>query len=234
MTLAARAAVLLSLVVAGVQPAAAQASSASAVLVDRAVARFWAPETGGARRPHFVYARVLAFEARLEALADANREAGAAPYRERHVTAALERHVAESLLAGPRIDPEPTETELAQQVQQARARLLARIGGEAAFREAALAEGMGLQDVFFILRRQARASLYLDRMVAPMLDPSEAELRQLHRTRRNPFRELPFESILPGLRRWVISQRLNEALQSFYQNARGRLTLTPLGPLPGS
>lgn len=202
------------------------------VLVDRAVVRFHAPDTGGTRSPAFVYQRVLAFEARLEALADGLRASDQAPYRERHVTAALERHVAESLLAGLRIDPEPSEAELARQTQSARASLLERVGGEAALGAAARAEGLGVRDVLEMLRRQARASLYLDRMVAPMLDPSDAELEALHRTRRTPFRDLPFEQIRPGLRRWYVAQRLSAAVQSYYQNARGRLTLTQIAELP--
>jgi hypothetical protein len=107
------------------------------------------------------------------------------------------------------------------------------VGGQAALERAALAEGIGARDLLGVLRRQARASLYLDRMVAPMLDPSDAELRALHRTRQNPFRELPFERIEPGLRRWYVGQRLAAAVQNFYQNARSRITLTPLSELPG-
>jgi hypothetical protein len=203
------------------------------VPVDRALARFWAPDTGGVQSPHFVYERVLAFEARLEALADPNRSLGAQPYRARHVNDALERHIAETLLASLRIDPEPDEAALIRQIQSARARLLERVGGEDALARAALAEGLGARDLLQMLRRQARASLYLDRMVATMLDPSDAELRTLHRTRHNPFRELPFERIEPGLRRWYVGQRLAAAVQSFYQNARSRITFTPLSELPG-
>lgn len=204
-----------------------------ALLVERAIARFWAPDTGGVQSPHFIYQRVLSFEARVEALADPNRAAGAEAYRDRHVNDALERHVAETLLAGLHIDPEPDEAALLRQIQSARARLLQRVGGEAALEQAALAEGIGARDLLEMLRRQARASLYLDRMVAPMLDPSDAELRALHRTRQNPFRGLQFERIEPGLRRWYVAQRLAAAVQNFYQNARSRITLTPLFELPG-
>lgn len=210
------------------------ASAAEPLLVDRAVARFHAPDMGGAHSPHFVYERVLAFEARLEALGDSSRGADPAPFRERHVTSALERHVAETLLAGLRIDPEPTEAELARQAQNARASIVERVGGEAALLAAARAEGMGARDLLEILRRKARASLYLDRMVAPMLDPSDAELEALHRTRRTPFRDLPFSQIRLALRRWYVSARLSAAVQSFYQNARGRLTLVILTDLPGT
>lgn len=211
---------------------AAPAPLAAAVPVERALVRYWAPDTGGVGHPRFVYAHVLAFEARIEALADPSPPAGNVPYRERHVTDALERHIAETLLASLHIDPEPDEAALVRQVQAARARLVQRVGGEEALADAAAAEGIGLRDQLEMLRRQARASLYLDRMVAPMLEPSTAELRNLHRTRHNPFRDLPFEQIEPGLRRWYIAQRLAAAVQSFYQNARGRITLTQLAELP--
>jgi hypothetical protein len=213
--------------------AVGHARADGAVVVERAIARFWAPDTGGVQSPHFIYEHVLAFEARVEALADESRSAGGEPYRARHVNDALERHVAETLLAGLHIDPEPDEAALLRQVQSARARLVERVGGEQPLREAALAEGLGVRDLLELLRRQARASLYLDRMVAPMLDPSDAELRALHRTRNNPFRELAFERIEPGLRRWYVGQRLAAAVQNFYQNARSRITLTPLAELPG-
>lgn len=206
----------------------AGSARAEPLIVDRAIARFWSPDTGGVRSPHFIYERVLSFEARLEALSDATQDTGGEPYRDRHLTAALERHVAETLLSSLHIDPEPTEAELLRQIQAARARLIERIGGEDALGRAAQAEGIGARDVLEILRRQARASLYLDRMVAPMLDPSSAELRTLHRTRHTPFRDLPFERIEPGLRRWYIAQRLSAAVQGFYQNARSRITLTLL------
>lgn len=199
---------------------------AQPIIVDRAIARFWAPDTGGVRSPHFIYERVLSFEARLEALSDSIQDSGGEPYRDRHLTAALERHVAETVLSSLHIDPEPTESELLLQVRAARARLVERVGGEDVLAQAALAEGIGARDLLEMLRRQARASLYLDRMVAPMLDPTTGELRTLHRTRQNPFRELPFERVEPGLRRWYIAQRLAAAVQGFYQNARSRITMT--------
>src|SRR3954451_8852979 len=84
------------------------AVGAEPVPVDRAVVRFVAPETGGARRPRFVFEREMAFEARLEELSDPDRRTlGDAPYHERHATAALARHIAETILGMLRIEPEP-------------------------------------------------------------------------------------------------------------------------------
>ncbi len=85
------------------------------------VARFSAPETGGAAHPRFVEERALAFEARLEVMAEKAEGTGEA-YQERHVRDALERLVGEELLASlankliTESSPSrrPTETELSR------------------------------------------------------------------------------------------------------------------------
>jgi hypothetical protein len=214
-------------------PLSARAAG-GAIRLDRAVVRFLAPETGGVRSPRFVYERVLAFEARIEALADPDRAPGETwPYRERHVRAALERHVAETLLASLKIEPEPTPQLLAAQTDAAQRLLTARIGSAERVAEAAGAEGIDDRDILRMLRRQARASLYLDRMVAPMLAPSDADLANIHRTAPTPFRHLPFAEAEPALRRWYVSQRLAAAVTSFFQNARSRIRITVLDAPPG-
>jgi len=202
---------------------------ADPVTLDRAVVRFTAPETGGVRAPRFVLERVLAFETRLVALADPSHRPRQDPvYRESHVRSALERHIAETLLASRRIDPEPAPEELTRQTRAARLVLIQSVGGLDALNAAARAEGIGEREILRILRRQARASLYLDRMVAPMLEPSDAELRSIHRTVQTPYRDRPFPEIAGQLRRWYVSRRLAIALQSFYRNARSRLSVTIL------
>jgi hypothetical protein len=201
----------------------APTASAETLLVDSTVVRFEAPELGGPRAPRFITARQLALEARIEALADPDRTGAA--YRERHVSAALERHVAETLLASLHIEPEPTADELRAQIVSARRLTEDRVGGASALEDAASAEGIGQRELVELFQRQARASLYLDRMVAPMLAPSDAELRVLFRNEKTPFRDAPFESVLPGLRRWYVSTRLQTALAAYYQNARSRLRI---------
>jgi hypothetical protein len=209
--------------------AVAGSLGAEPVLVDRVVVRFEAPETGGTRRPRFVFERELSFEARLEALADPDRAAlGDTPYRERHVRAALDRHIAETILGALRIEPEPTPVELERQSQLARRMMTDRAGGPAALDAAREAEGLSEREVGRLLLQKARASLYLDRMVTPMLEPSEAELRSLHKSTNTPFRDGPFDTIRPALLRWYVSRRLNAALASFYENARSRIDVTVL------
>ena len=198
------------------------------IVLDRAVVRFHAPETGGVERPRFIYERRLAFEARIEALADRDRMNDGQPYRERHVSAALERHIAEVLLASLRIEPEPSELVLSRQMELARKLLSDRVGGEDPLLAAQRAEGVSNAELLGIVRRQARASLYLDRMVAPMLRPSDAELEAIQRSAPAALQNEPFVRARPLLLRWYVSRRLGTAMASFFQEARSRVTITLL------
>lgn len=200
---------------------------AQPIVLDRAVVRFYAPETGGVEHPRFIYERRLAFEARLFALAGQDR-ANASGYRDRHVGAALERHISEVLLSSLRIEPEPPEAVVARQVELARKLLIDRVGGEEALLAAQRAEGISNAEVSGMLRRQARASLYLDRMVAPMLRPSDAELEAIQRGAPAALQNEPFVRVRPLLLRWYVSKRLGAAMSSFYQEARSRVTITLL------
>jgi hypothetical protein len=188
--------------------------------------RFSVPETGGTLSPHYLFERELAFEARLEALADETfRPTEEVPYRRHHLQAALERHIAETLLASLNIAPAPSADRVDAQIRAARVLLTEQVGGALALQAAARSEGLGDLEVRGLLRRKAKASLYLHEMVAPMLEPSEAELRRVHRAGKTPFRGQPYRAIAPKLRRWYVAQRLGEAALAYYQNARARLTI---------
>ncbi|HVW28149.1 MAG TPA: hypothetical protein VHC69_22455 [Polyangiaceae bacterium] len=209
-------------------PALTVPAAAEPITVDRAVVSFVARDTGGVEVPEFVFERKLAFEARLEALAEGEVHEGDPPFRQRHVRAALDRHIAETVLEALPIKPPPTEAEISARMDQARLALVERVGGLVPLREAAAAEGIGEWDLGRLVRRQAIASLYLDRMVAPMLDPSDAELRQVLITQRTPFAGRPFADVAGALRRWYVGTRLQTALSTFYDGLRNRLTLTVL------
>jgi len=127
------------------------------------------------------------------------------------------------MIASLHIEPEPTADELRAQADAARRLVEDRVGGSEPLQAAARAEGIGRRELVSLFQRQARASLYLDRMIAPMLAPSDAELRMLFRNEKTPYRDAPFETVLPGLRRWYVSTRLQAALAAYYQNARSRL-----------
>lgn len=197
-------------------------------IVDRVAVRFDAAETGGASQPLFIFERELAFEARLEALSDTEHPDRSSPYLERHVRAALERHVAEELLAHLTVEPAPSATDLAARTIEARSVVEHRVGGRASLDAAAAAEGLGAWELEQFVVREARASLYIDRMIAPMFEPSEAELRELSRT-AGPFRGRPFDEVSPLLRRLFVAERLDAALQTFFQNVRGRVHIVYLG-----
>ncbi len=208
----------------GAGPALGQAVAPS--LVDRVVVRFTAPETGGVEHPRFVFERELAFETRLEALADVNFHGGLdALYVDRHKRAALERHMAETLLASLEITPEPTPHEFELRKSAARQALIQQIGPEQLDRVCAI-EGISPGELAELLARRARASLYLDRMVATMLTPSDTELRVIHRTTRTPFSDRPYEDVVPALSRWYVAQRLNVAVRAFYEGARSRIQVS--------
>src|SRR5277367_3800882 len=91
----------------------------------------------------------LAFEARLEALADPDPEGG--PYHDRHVRAALDQHIAETLLAAlpilDAIDPKV----LAARAEAARRILEDRVHGRPKLIEAAAAEGIGSDELDALL-----------------------------------------------------------------------------------
>lgn len=196
-----------------------------AIVVDRAVVRFSAPEGGGRERPYFIYERELAFEARLVALADPAHRSKTEPFRRHHLQQALERHIAETLLAALTIDPAPSPEELAQQLEEAQRRVAAEVGGEAALLAAARAEGIGTLEIRRYFRRRAMASLYLHVMVTPMLSPSTLDLRRLHREAQGPDADKPFEEAEPALRRWYIAKSLRSAVETYFQNARARVRL---------
>lgn len=209
----------------------AYAQAPAPVLVDRAVVRFEANELGGTDHPRFIFERMLAFESRLEALAESRRGIPLppdVPYEDRHVRAALERHVTEEILASLPVDPPLTELEVRARSIPTQLMLQDLVGGRSALLDAAVFEGLESEDLQLLIRRRALASLYLDRMVAPMLDPSDAELREVHRTEPTPFRNRPFEEIEPQLRQWYVADRLATALAAFFRGARARIRIVVL------
>jgi hypothetical protein len=212
--------------VVGERSAAAQAAP-TLVEVDAIAVRFSAPEMGGVDHPRFIFARVLAFEARLEALADNSfRPSEDQAYTPAHVESAIERHIAETILEGLDVSPAPSPADIQERVQSARVALALRAGGAQALDHAARLEGLEPYEVLRIVQRQARASLYLDRMVAPMLEPSDPELRGIHQSGRTPFSKQPFDEIEPALRRWYVARKLREAVLNYYENSRFRVQLS--------
>lgn len=201
-------------------------------VVDRTVARFSAPEIGGAAHPRFVEERSLAFEARLEVMAERAEGIGET-YQERHVRDALERIVGEELLASlankliAESPPSrrPTEAELSQVETDLSATELEQLGGRARVEAAAAAEQLDASVIDELLKRQTLAAWYLDRAVTPILQPSEEHLREVFRSSAHPFRGQPFEQARTGLRRWLIAERMRVAESAFFQGARAHVRI---------
>jgi hypothetical protein len=230
------AALTLAPVVAGAQEAS---DDAQVEEVDRVVVRWFSRETGGVTKPRFIMARVLAFEARVEALSE--RSKLRTPFGNKHVRSAIQRHITESMLANLPVDPKPTPKQVATYAEAARTFLAQRIGkGDAALGnkrldEARRAEAMTNEELDALLRRRARASWYLDKMIAPMLKPSELDLREVHRRGETPFTEMRFEDAEAQLLQWYVSTRLAAALDRYFRNARTRVKVFVIEhPSPGS
>ncbi len=191
-------------------------------IVDRVVVRFYAPETGGATRPRFVTERMLAFEARLEALAE---DPDAEGYQDRHVRAAMDHHVAEELLASLSVEGGTEPPDLPRLATAGRTELAARAGGEARLQAAALAEGIAPREIDAMLRRSARAAYYVDKNVSPMLHPTDEQLREVFRTSAHPFKNRKYDDAKADLGRWLVAERLRVAETSFLQTARSRVKI---------
>lgn len=199
--------------------------------LDRVVVRFTAPELGGVEAPRFIFERELSFEARIEALSDASfNPTPEEPYQAIHVRTALERHIAEAILESLQMTPTPTAAEIEQRARAAEASLIRNVGGATPLALAARAERLEQREVYRVVQRRARASLYLDRMVAPMLYPSDAELQSLHSMGRTPFSRQNYASVAREVRGWYVSRSLKQAVQAYFEGARTRITLTVIEP----
>lgn len=201
-------------------------------IIDRAVVRFYAPETGGTAYPRFISERTLAFEARLEAMAATPQGIGDG-YKEHDVRAAMEHHVAEEMLAtlADRLIADspparrPTFEELAHVEQAVGEAILERLGGRERVDDAARAEQLEPPEVTAVLRRGALAAWYIDRAIAPVLHPSEEQLRDVYRTSAHPYRGRPLDEVRPQLERWFGVERALVAENAFLQAARSRVKI---------
>jgi hypothetical protein len=191
------------------------------LLVDTVVYRFSSPELGGPAKPRFITARFLAFEASLEAGAEQVTDG----YHPRHVRAAVDRHVAEEMLASLPLNPSPSRDE----VERLAADIATDMPDAAAARE-----GVGKDEVRALTFRQARAAIYIDRALSPILHPTDEQLREVFRTSAHPFRGRRYDEARAALERWFVGERLRVAEATFYQSARSRVKLTLLASSPSS
>ena len=164
---------------------------------------------------------MLAFEARLDALAEQASES--ATHEDRFVRGALDRHIAEDMLSALAVQSGGTPQDLAALAAEERTGLVERVGGESALRAAMTAEGIDDSEVDALLRRRVRAAWYIDRALTPLLRPTDEQLREVFRTSAHPFKNRPFEEVRPALSRWFVEERLRAAETTFLQVARARV-----------
>lgn len=201
----------------------APAARAEPVTIDRTVVRFVAPETGGVLRPRFITQRTLAFEARLLASAEEGRFTDP---QERHQRAAVEQHVAVEMLVRLPLDPEPDANALLRVANTLRAAVADRVGGDEVLERAAKAEGLELRELDSAFVREARAALYVERAITPVLYPSDEVLRDVYRTTAHPYRQKKYEDAHEQLERWFALERLRATEALFLQGARSRVKIT--------
>ena len=190
------------------------------IFTDSIAVRFIAPDMGGASKPRFVTQRQLSFEARLLAL----EEDPSGVVQPRHAQAAVEAHIAEEMLRALPLDHPADFKAVAETVMTLRLALEQRVGKPAIERAEKL-EGIEPVELDSILERQARAALYVDRAVTPILATNEDQLRETYRTTSHPFRGRPFEEVREDLSRWVVVERFRSAEQAYLQSARSRVTI---------
>jgi hypothetical protein len=199
-------------------PALAQGGTAP-VTVDSVAVRFYAPDIGGVAHARFITARQVSFEARLLAL----EEDPSGSVQPRHVRAAIDSHVAEEILGALPLEPPADNATLSRTVEIFRAGTARRVGGPAALERAEKLEGITPRELDLILVREARAAIYVDRSLTPILSTNEDQLRETYRTTSNPFRGRRFEDIRDDLSRWLVIETFRAAEQAYLQTARSRI-----------
>ena len=192
-------------------------------IVDRVAVRFYAPETGGSAHPRFISERILAFEARLDAMSEGASKATTPG--EIHVKNALDRHVVEEILATLDDSSATPAAEESRLAREARADLEQRAGGESPIGIAAEEEGLDGDEILEVFTRRARAAAYLDHAVTRFLHPQDEQLHEVYRTSPHPFKSRPFEDVRGSLARWFVFERLKVLESAFLQTARSRVTV---------
>jgi hypothetical protein len=206
----------------------AASSDAAPLILDRTVARFHDPEASEtAASLRFVMMRELIVEAWLTAY-EKTPNSSPPNYDDKHLREALERHVIEAVLGDRPLVP---SAEKRVETATAEARLVATIavGGETRLKEAleratGIAGG-GAVELDSVLRRRARAELYLETAVAQPVQLSDAELRAAYAKAPEILASKPYDEIVPTLRAFVRASRLRDIAQGYYQAVRARLHL---------
>lgn len=192
--------------------------------IDRVVVRYFTPETGGAAKPRFITERQLAFFSRIESRTE-GVDVPRGDYPSRFVRAALDRLVAEDMLADLQVRRGIEPEGLPRLADDARAELELRVGGASRLAQIMEEEGFDDAELRVALMRRVRAAHYVDRAIQPILRPSEEELRSAFRTSLHPLRTFRFEDVREEMVRWLVQERLRLVAAEFLQAARARVTI---------
>lgn len=207
----------------------ASSAGAAPVVGDRAVARFSDPEASDQQASlRFVMMRELVIEAWLVAYERA--PTGTPTVDDKTLRIALERHVIEAVLGTRGLSP-MVEAKVPKALEDVKLSLQIAVGGEARLNEA-LARATGSDkggalaesELATILKRRARAELYLEVATGQGYEPNEAELRAAH-LKIPMFAKVPYDEVSKPVRAYLRTQRLREGAQAYHQAVRSKLRL---------
>jgi hypothetical protein len=209
------------------------AHAAPAKVLDRVVARFSDPESGQAAGAiRFVMMRELILDAWLVAFERAAPGTTPVGFDDKQLRVALERHIIDEVLS-ERLGDTVSQAAIAKRADDARTALALTVGTgrleEALSAASGGVPGGGAVELASILRRRARAEIYLEIAISQPVEISEADLRAAFVKPPPALVGKSFDEGAPALRIYLRSARLREASQAYYQAVRGRLKLEIVG-----
>ncbi|MBP9111279.1 MAG: hypothetical protein KBF88_00655 [Polyangiaceae bacterium] len=196
----------------------------STTFIDGIAARFHAPEIGGVAQPRFITHRELAFEATI--LARLEKAEDNFAFEERHARLALDRILADTLLAELPMERVSKRGELRKIATDLQWVTAFRLGGEDTLVAIAKGQGFSADELTRWFERRARAAFYVNRSVTQLLSLSEAALRESFRTTNHPFRGKTFDEARESLAKWIMDEKLRSAELAFVQNGRSRIAVS--------
>ena len=205
------------------------AAAAPSKVIDRVVARFSDPESGqGGGAIRFVMMRELILDAWLVAYERAAPGTTPVGFDDKQLRTAVERHVIEEVLSERLGDTVPANV-IVKRTDEARTALGLLVGTgrveEALAAASGGVPGGGVVELASILRRRARAEIYLELAISQPAEVGEADLRAAFAKPPVALVGKTFDEAAPALRIFLRSSRLREASQAYYQAVRGRLKL---------